>query len=108
VLEARGLTKCYAGIPAVDNVSFSIRPGEILGYLGPNGSGKSTTVKMITGLLEPTRGEVLLHGQSIKNDLMAYKSGSVMFLKKPCFILISAAGNTWNLWVRCAAWSAHA
>ena len=73
MLEARGLTKCYAGIPAVDNVSFSIRPGEILGYLGPNGFGKSTTVKMITGLLEPTRGEVLLHGQSIKNDLMAYK-----------------------------------
>ena len=52
MLEARGLTKCYASLPAVSDVSFSIRPGEILGYLGPNGSGKSTTVKMITGLLE--------------------------------------------------------
>ncbi|HEX7288050.1 MAG TPA: ABC transporter ATP-binding protein [Candidatus Angelobacter sp.] len=73
VLEARDLTKCYAGLPAVNHVSFTIRPGEVLGYLGPNGSGKSTTVKMITGLLEPTRGEVLFRGASIKRDLTAYK-----------------------------------
>ena len=73
MLEARGLTKCYASIPAVNNVSFTVRPGEILGYLGPNGSGKSTTVKMITGLMEPTRGEVLFHGTNIKNDLLTYK-----------------------------------
>src|SRR6516164_10347114 len=74
VLEARGLTKCYAAIPAVDDVSFAIRPGEILGYLGPNGSGKSTTVKMITGLLEPTRGHVLFNGADIQDDLPAYKN----------------------------------
>ncbi len=74
MLEARGLTKYYSAIPAVDNVSFLVRPGEILGYLGPNGSGKSTTVKMITGLLEPTRGQVLFHGRNIKSDLSAYKS----------------------------------
>lgn len=73
MLEARGLTKCYASIPAVNNVSFSIRPGEILGYLGPNGSGKSTTVKMITGLMEPTSGEVLFQGRNIKHDLPAFK-----------------------------------
>lgn len=73
VLEARGLTKCYATLPAVNDVSFSIRPGEILGYLGPNGSGKSTTVKMLTGLLDPTRGEVLLHGKNIRDDLTGYK-----------------------------------
>jgi ABC-2 type transport system ATP-binding protein len=73
VLEVKGLTKCYASLPAVSDVSFSIRPGEILGYLGPNGSGKSTTVKMITGLLEPTRGEVLFAGANIKSDLPAYK-----------------------------------
>jgi len=74
LLEARRLTKCYASIPAVDGVSFAIRPGEILGYLGPNGSGKSTTVKMITGLLEPTSGHVLFHGADIKDDLRAYKN----------------------------------
>lgn len=71
MLEARGLTKCYASLPAVSNVNFTVRPGEILGYLGPNGSGKSTTVKMITGLMEPTRGQVLFHGANIKDDLPA-------------------------------------
>lgn len=73
MLEARSLTKCYASLPAVNNVSFTIRPGEILGYLGPNGSGKSTTVKMITGLMAPTRGEVLFHGHNITRDLPAFK-----------------------------------
>ena len=73
MLEARGLTKCYASIPAVSDVSFTVNPGEILGYLGPNGSGKSTTVKMITGLMEPTSGEVLFHGANIKDDLLTYK-----------------------------------
>jgi ABC-2 type transport system ATP-binding protein len=74
MVEARGLSKSYAGIPAVSDVSFTVKPGEILGYLGPNGSGKSTTVKMITGLMEPTRGEVLFHGANIKHDLPAYKT----------------------------------
>jgi len=73
MLEAKCLTKCYASIPAVSDVSFTIRRGEILGYLGPNGSGKSTTVKMLTGLLEPTRGHVLFAGADIKNDLTGYK-----------------------------------
>jgi ABC-2 type transport system ATP-binding protein len=73
VLEVRSLTKCYSSIPAVDNVTFSIRPEEVLGYLGPNGSGKSTTVKVIAGLLEPTSGTVLFRGSNIKDDLTAYK-----------------------------------
>ena len=50
MLEVRSLTKTYSTIPAIDNVSFTISPGQVLGYLGPNGSGKSTTVKIITGL----------------------------------------------------------
>lgn len=73
MLEARGLTKCYSAIPAVDNVSFSIRPGEVLGYLGPNGSGKTTTVSMLTGLLEPTRGHIFFDGRNIKDHLIEYK-----------------------------------
>lgn len=68
MLEARHLTKRFSGIPAVDDVSFSIRPGEILGYLGPNGSGKSTTVKMLTGLLPPSDGQLLFCGKPIKDD----------------------------------------
>ncbi len=58
MLEAVGLTKRYSGIPAVQNVSSNIRRGQILGYLGPNGSGKSTTVKMLTGLIEPSAGQI--------------------------------------------------
>jgi len=73
MLEVSGLTKCYSGIPAVDNVNFVIRPGEILGYLGPNGAGKSTTVKILTGLLEPTSGRVRFHGQEIRDNLKAYQ-----------------------------------
>jgi len=56
MLEVKGLTKRFRGITAVNDVSFQSRPGEILGYLGPNGSGKSTTVKIITGLLDPSDG----------------------------------------------------
>jgi ABC-2 type transport system ATP-binding protein len=73
MLEVCGLTKRYAGIPAVDNVSFTIRPGQILGYLGPNGSGKSTTVKMLTGMLEPSQGHILFEGRRIDADPIAYK-----------------------------------
>jgi ABC-2 type transport system ATP-binding protein len=73
MLEALNLTKTFIGPPAVDCVSFTIRPGEILGYLGPNGAGKSTTVKMLTGLLEPTSGRVLFHGQDIRRDLKGFQ-----------------------------------
>src|SRR5713226_528205 len=73
MLEVRLLTKLYTGIPAVNQVSFTIRPGEILGYLGPNGAGKSTTVKMLTGLLEPTSGHMVFHGQDIRQDLKAFQ-----------------------------------
>jgi len=72
-LEARGLVKCYTAVPAVSDVSFSVRSGEVLGCLGPNGSGKSTTVRMLTGLLEPTRGQVLAGGKNIQNDLVGYR-----------------------------------
>ncbi len=73
MLEVRHLIKRYSGIPAVDDVSFVIRPGEILGYLGPNGAGKSTTVKMLTGLLEPTSGHIQFHGGDIRADLKAFQ-----------------------------------
>ena len=73
ILTVRNLTKRYASLLAVDAVSFSISPGDVLGYLGPNGSGKSTTVKMLTGLLEPTHGEILFHGRPVRDDLIAYK-----------------------------------
>jgi ABC-2 type transport system ATP-binding protein len=73
VLEARSLTKSYSSVPALENVSFATGPGDVLGYLGPNGSGKSTTVKIITGLLEPSSGAVFFNGCNIKDDLAGYK-----------------------------------
>jgi ABC-2 type transport system ATP-binding protein len=73
VLEAKGLLKFYGSVPAVQNVTFTLKPGQVLGYLGPNGSGKSTTVKMLTGLLEPTHGQVVHDGRDIHENLLAYR-----------------------------------
>jgi ABC-2 type transport system ATP-binding protein len=73
MLEVRRVSKKFSGIPAVDDVSFCARPGEVTGYLGPNGSGKSTTMKIITGLIECSAGEILFDGDLINKDLIAYK-----------------------------------
>jgi ABC-2 type transport system ATP-binding protein len=73
MLEAAHLTKRYSSLPAVQDLSFTLRPGQVLGCLGPNGSGKSTTVKMLTGLLEPTRGTVQFNGRNIQDDLPGYR-----------------------------------
>lgn len=73
MLEAKGLSKSYASLPAVKDVAFCLLPGQVLGCLGPNGSGKSTTVKMLIGLLEPTRGEVLFSGKDIRKDLIEFR-----------------------------------
>lgn len=73
MLEAVHLRKLYASFSAVEDLSFSLRPGMVLGCLGPNGSGKSTTVKMLTGLLAPTRGVVQFGGRRIQDDLQGYR-----------------------------------
>jgi ABC-2 type transport system ATP-binding protein len=73
VLEAENLCKFYGSVMAVQNVTFALEPGQVLGYVGPNGSGKSTTVKMLTGLLQPTYGEVSYHHQNIHKDLIAFR-----------------------------------
>src|ERR1035441_2293476 len=73
MLEARSLTKYYSHTPAVRQVSFTIQPGEILGYLGPNGAGKSTTVEMLTGLIEPSEGQIFYRGRSVYEDFTAFQ-----------------------------------
>ena len=73
LLEVRDLTKRYSAVTAVRNVSFAIRPGEILGVLGPNGAGKSTIVKVVTGLLDPTSGKVLYRGTPTSAAMTEYK-----------------------------------
>ncbi len=74
MLEIESLTKRFNGIAAVEDVSFRIGAGAILGYVGPNGAGKSTTVKMIIGLLEPSEGRILFQGSSIIDDLPGFQS----------------------------------
>jgi ABC-2 type transport system ATP-binding protein len=66
VLSAEGLCKAYGGLKAVDAVSFQVAPGEIVGLVGPNGAGKTTTINMVLGVLEPTAGRILIHGEDLK------------------------------------------
>src|SRR4051812_39618875 len=72
MLEAHRLVKRYNGVTAIDDISFSVDRGEILGYLGPNGSGKSTTVRILAGLLEPSAGRALFQGGDINADLVGF------------------------------------
>ena len=73
MLVARGLTMRYPSLLALNDVSFEIRPGEILGYLGPNGSGKSTTINIVVGLLAPTTGTVALFDDELNVNPEGYK-----------------------------------
>ena len=65
VIEARNLTKDYGSKRAVDDLSFTVEPGVVTGFLGPNGSGKSTTMRLILGLDGPTAGEVSVNGRAL-------------------------------------------
>jgi ABC-2 type transport system ATP-binding protein len=73
VLELRGLYKSFRGIPAVEDVSFRVSAGGIVGFLGPNGAGKSTTVKMITGMLPADAGRVFFEGRDIRTDMVGFR-----------------------------------
>jgi ABC-2 type transport system ATP-binding protein len=73
MLELQHLTRYDRNISVVNDVSIALRPGAVTGYLGPNGSGKSTTVKTITGLIEPSAGKALLDGSDIRDGLVAFK-----------------------------------
>jgi ABC-2 type transport system ATP-binding protein len=68
VIDVNGLTKRFGDFTAVNHVSFQVERGEVLGYLGPNGSGKTTTIRMLLGLLQPTEGEALVLGKSIRTQ----------------------------------------
>jgi ABC-2 type transport system ATP-binding protein len=74
MLEARHLTKYFSAVPAIRDVSFTVPPGTILGLLGPNGSGKSTTVSLLTGLREPSAGQVWFNGINVADCLVEYKA----------------------------------
>jgi len=74
MIEARGLSKRFGPITAVDDVSFSLGTGEVLGFLGPNGAGKTTTMKMLMGFLAPSAGTALICGHDVLAEPMAARS----------------------------------
>ena len=65
MIEVKNVTKKYGSTIAVNNVSFDVKDGEVVGFLGPNGAGKSTTMNMITGFIEPTSGQIIVNGNDI-------------------------------------------
>ena len=71
MISVKNLSKFYDHFKAVDNLSFDIAPGNIVGFLGPNGAGKSTTMKMLTGFLPPSEGEIFIKERSIHSDAKA-------------------------------------
>ena len=93
MLKARGLTKRYGGLLALDKVSFDLHPGEIVGYLGPNGSGKSTTVNLVVGMLEPSAGAISLNGISLSDDPVLYKRGIGYVPEEPYLYTHLTAGE---------------
>lgn len=70
-VESKALSKHWGNLKAVDELSFTVESGEVLGFLGPNGAGKSTTMKMLTGFLTPTSGTALINGHDITTDSLA-------------------------------------
>jgi ABC-2 type transport system ATP-binding protein len=73
MIEVKGLVKDYGSKRAVDNISFTVKRGDILGFLGPNGAGKSTTMKMITGFVSPSAGTAIVDGHDVTQDPVAVK-----------------------------------
>src|SRR5271165_2444155 len=71
VLSVESLAKSFGSLRAVDGVSFSVSPGEIVGLLGPNGAGKTTTINMVLGVLEPTSGRIVIEGVDLRADRSA-------------------------------------
>lgn len=76
VIRCHELSKSFGTLQAVDQLSFEVNPGEIFGFLGPNGAGKSTSIRMISGLLRPDTGQVLIHGETlVKHRELAWSIG---------------------------------
>ena len=73
MITVEGLTKTYGQVRALDNVSFQVEEGEVMGFLGPNGAGKTTTMRIITGFMPPTRGRVSVAGRDIQKDSLVIR-----------------------------------
>jgi ABC-2 type transport system ATP-binding protein len=97
ILEVKSLTKRFGDSTAVDDISFDIQPGEILGLLGPNGAGKTTTIQMLLGLVTPTTGSIRMFGLDLathREQILQQVNFSSTYISMPYSLTIEE-----NLWV---------
>jgi len=83
IIELINLTKFYRGLKAVDDVNISVKEGIIFGFLGPNGAGKTTTIKMMAGILRPTKGKIIINGMDLAKDPSGVKRCSGFIPDRP-------------------------
>ena len=109
MLELRNVSRHFGGVRAVDGLDLNVRPGEILGLIGPNGSGKSTTVNLISGLYQPTAGQIVFQGEDISvlpTHLRAQRGIARTFQNIRLFSQLSVWQNLWAARVeRGSGWS---
>jgi ABC-2 type transport system ATP-binding protein len=74
MIKTEHLSKRYGGLTAVDDISFEVRPGEVLGFLGPNGAGKTTTMRMLAGFVAPSSGRASIFGHDVEREPIAAKT----------------------------------
>jgi ABC-2 type transport system ATP-binding protein len=83
MVQVEGLTKLYGDFVAVNELSFAVRPGEVMGLIGPNGAGKTTTLRCLSGIIPPTRGTLCVGGHDIVRDAIAAKKQFAFFTDEP-------------------------
>ena len=83
IIDVKNLSKKFKDFTAVDNISFNVKKGEIFGFLGPNGAGKSTTINILTTLLHPTKGDVILNGFDVRKDQDKVRSSFGIVFQDP-------------------------
>lgn len=105
VVQTRNLTKTFRGHDAVSNVSMNIRKGEIYGFLGPNGAGKSTIMKMLTNMIKPSHGEIIIFGKPLKHNTFDYLKRIGSMIEYPIFYEKMTALE--NLELHCAYMGYH-
>ena len=93
MIELKDVTKIYDQKKALDNLSLTIKAGEIFGFLGHNGAGKSTTIKSLVSIIEPTSGEILFDGKNLKTDRLAIKRKIAYVPDSPDMFLQSTANE---------------
>ena len=103
-IQTRGLTRRFGELTAVDDVTFSVAQGQFFGFLGPNGAGKSTTIKMLTGLLEPTAGSIEILGQAfsasaldLKRQIGVVPEGMALFGRLTAWEYLRFVGRMYGL-----------